>query len=275
MKLRTKTLFIASAAGHSINIEGREVAIIHNGVKLDTKLSEIISALEFDDGEISGNSLLSYYKVQEDGSLEVKGSKIQLVLLPDNEIIHIKKIDRPFVNEDEDMPVEHIQKFIEYFNVEDPESVFTDLSKEEKAYIVEKKTPASPEAQEPDTAAVEAAEAANKAKEEEAAFKSSINPQFVIEKKKYTSHQSYYREIGFKEYIKEKYHLFYGKDDNEGPNVLIERGEDWMQEVEEVEIVEENDKTLIIEFTDRENTVQITLDIDTGEITVSAPKASE
>lgn len=275
MKLRTKTFFIASAAGHSINIEGREVAIIHNGVKLDTKLSEIISALEFDDGEISGNSLLSYYQVQEDGSLQVNGSKIQLVLLPDNEIINIKKIDRPFVNEDEDMPVEHIQKFIEYFNVEDPESVFTDLSAEEKAYLVEKKTAAPPEAQEPDTAAAETAEASNKAKEEEADFKSSINPQFVIEKNKYTSHQSYYREIGFKEYIKEKYHLFYGKDDNEGPNVLIERGEDWMQEVEEVEIVEENDKTVIVELKDKDVSIQIALDIDSGDITVTPNAPSE
>lgn len=276
MKLKTKTFSTVNTAGNDINLEEREVGILLNGVLSEAKLPDIISALEFDDGEISGNSLLSYYPVMEDGSLEVKGSKIQLILLPDNEMIRIIKIDRSFVRDDEEMAVELIQKFIEYFNVNEPEAVFTDLNTEEKQYLVDnKKAPAATEPAQPDTASIEAAEAAQASKETEAAFKASINPQFVIEKKKYISHQSFYLEIGFKEHIKEPYHLFYGKDDNESPNVLIKRGEDWMQEVEEVEIVEENDKTVIVEFKDKETTVQIALDLESDEITVTPNAPAE
>lgn len=69
MKLRSKVFIITDAAGNEINLEEKQVVLALNGERMDTKLQEVCSDLEFDDGEFYGNTLLSYYGIQADGSL--------------------------------------------------------------------------------------------------------------------------------------------------------------------------------------------------------------
>lgn len=276
MELKTKLLIITNAKGEEINVKKKVVALDLNGERSDIKLKDIFSNLELDSGEIYGNSLLSYYEVNEDGSLQVEGSKIQLVDEATNEPILVKSIKRPGVNDDDDMPFEHVKKFAKFFKIEKPEEVFTNLTEDEKQIFISERAakaqPAIDKAAEDATAADDAAALELEAqKKANADLKASIDPAYVQEKPAYISTQGFYSGLpGFKEYIKEKYHLFYGPDASYEPCVLIKHGE-WWEEVKEdnTEIIDKTDKTVVIDFKGINQKGKLTLDNETGDINIT------
>ena len=270
MKLKSKILIITNAKGEEINVKGKAIALDLNGERIDIKFRDIASHLEFDSGEIYGNSLLSYYQVHEDGSLQVEGSKVQLVDEATNEPILVKAIEKPSIHDDEDIPFEHVQKFVEFFKITKPEEVFTNLNDTEKEAFISARAAAPPApapAPGPDAAALEL-EAQTKAN---ADLKASINPSYVQEKAAYIATQGFYAGLpGWKEYIKEKYHLFHGPDPAYEPCVLIKHGE-WYEEIteENTEIIDKTDKTVVIEFKSVNQKGKITLDITSGDINIT------
>lgn len=275
MKLRTKLFPITNLKGEEINVDGKPIVLSLNGELMETKLEDVFTDLEFDDGEIYGNSLLSYYKVNEDGSLEVEGSKVQLFDSSSNEPVLVKQIKRPGINADTDIPFEHVKKFAEYFKIAKPEEVFKDLNDSEKQIFVSERdsikelhTKAIVEKAEEDRISAETAERE---------LKASIDPIYVQEKKHYLTTQSFYAGMeGFKEYIKDKYHLFYGDDPEQAPCVLIKRGDAWWEECREddTEIMEKTDSLVIIEFNDGQIHKKLTLDRAAGQIAIINAEAA-
>jgi len=272
MKLRSKIFIVTDASGNEINAEDKKVVLSLNGERLETTLQDVCSDLEFDDGEIYGNTLLSYYGINPDGSLEVEGSKIQLLDAETGEPILIKEIKRPTVHDDTNIPFEHVQKFVEYFKVAKPDEVFDNLNTEEKQAFIDARISAdnTKQAEEASRATQKAQADAEAAKQAEAALKASIDPTKVNENKDYISIQGFYSGIDFKEYIKDNLHLFYGQDENNMPCILIKRGKDWWEELQEPVVLDETDTSVELEYLDGEVTKRLTLDIPTGEIVIEA-----
>lgn len=275
MKLKTKLFLITNSKGQEINVKRKDVALDLNGERMKTKLLDIISKTEFDDGEIYGNSLLSYYQVNEDGSLQVEGSKIQLVDASTNEPILVKQIIRPGIYNDIDMPFDHVQKFVEFFKITKPDEVFDNLSDDEKQVFISERT-AKEKSQsietEASTADKAAAESERLQKEKQnKELKESIDPAYVHENSGITSTRTFYSGIeGFKEFIKDQYHLFYGDNPAYEPCVLIKRGTWWEECREELtEVIQKDDTTVVIEFMDGTEKKKVTLDINAGTINIT------
>lgn len=275
MKLRSKVIIITDAAGRETNIEGRDIVLSLNGERQTTKLQDVCSDMEFDDGEFYGNTLLSYYGIQPDGSLQVEGSNIQLIDAATGEQIMVKEMKRPSVHDDTEMPFEHLLKFIEYFKIAKPEEVFHNLSKEEKQALENDRTASrdksikeAEQAQQANASAKAQADAAAAA-QAEADLKASIHPDLIREQKDYNGIRSFYSGIDFKEYIKENTHLFYAKDENNLPCVLVKQGKAWWEECDDVEVLEETDANLVISYSTANAKKKLTLDIASGEITIT------
>lgn len=290
MKLRSKNFLITDAQGNDIDPNDHDIIIIRNGELTDIRLHHVFSDMELHENKIYGNSLLSYFNLQ-DGKLVVEGSTIEFALVANNERIPITWIKRPAINDDTIISFEEIVKFSELFKVAKPDEVFTDMNHEEKQVFVDQRNERSAAQKKADEAAAQAEaerlqaetekanaekeEQAQKAKQAEAELKASIDPKFVHSKKDYLSTQAFYRGIDFKEYIDGPYHLFAGKSEDESPLVLIKRGADWWEEPTDTEISDKSDKTITIEFTDGEILKNITLNTDTGETTLTDAVASE
>lgn len=274
MLLKSKLFLIADLNNNiNVNVEGREIAIQHNGQKTETKLSDIISEAEYDDGEIYGNSLLSYYNVMEDGSLEVPGSKIMLIDVATDTPILIKKIERPFIKSDDNIYFEDIKKFAEFFKIEKPEEVFTDLSDEEKQWFISDRQANAATAQaDPDNSAEEAAAASEKEKQlklqAEADLKATIDPEYVQDYNQYVAMKGFYGNIGYSEHVEPPYHVFYGNDPKHAPCVLIKRGENWWQELKEAEVdIDRTGDNPIFRFMDGTEQKELVINIATGQLT--------
>lgn len=288
MKLLTTLLLITDAKGTKINVEKRPIIIDLNGERLPTKLQDIFSSLEFDKGEIYGNSLLSYYRINEDGSLEVEGSKVQLVDEQTSEPVLVKKMERPGVHDDTTISFEDVQKFSEYFKIAKPDEVFSNLSATEKQAFIDERTSREETANNEVAAAnatataneeaAKAAEALIEKKKAEAALKASIDPAYVQDMAAYASTESFYGGLDvFKKYIQEPYHLFYGDDPNESLCILIKRGDTWFEEVksENFDITDKTANAVVIEFNDGEIRKQLTLALDSGQMEIINALAKE
>lgn len=287
MKLKTKTIFITDSKGEEIDVDGMNIILVLNAKKTETKLTDVLGYTEFDEGEIYTNSLLSYYQPQEDGSLHVEGSIIQLLDADTGEFILVKKIMRPDVNDDTVIPFELVKQFAEIFNISKPEEVFTNLNDEEKQVFIaerEQKEAVTKTEKLKAEQALADAEAERVAKEKEDTIKAekelkkTIDENYVCEKKEFASEEAFYRGIDFKQYVNHPYHLFYGKDDENEPKVFIKRGivgEPWYQEVEDVFVAAQNDETATIEFSDGDKPKQMVLDIATGEIKITDAEPAE
>ena len=283
MKLQTQLFLITDSKGISTNVEDRSIVVALNGERLPTRLQDVFTGLEFDDGEIYGNSLLSYYNINEDGSLEVDGSKVQLMDAETDEMINVKRIKRPTVHDDSYISFENIQKFAEYFKIAKPDEVFSHLNATEKQLFISdrltKETAIQNSASQAAEAAVSKAAADLWEKEQaEISLKASIDPNYVQDNKAYISTQSFYAALdGFKEYINDKHHLFYGEDPNQSLCILIKRGANWWEEIreEKAEIFAKSEKEVIIDFMDGEQEQRLRLDLESGQIEIINPKATE
>lgn len=307
MKLHTHIFYVTDSKGEEINLERKKVNVILNGKKTESYLVDLFNPrhLEFDDGEVCGNSLLRYYAVQPDGSLTVEGSTIQFSMEENNEPVLVKSIERPFATADAHIAFELVKLFADTFKIAKPDEVFDNLKPEEKQIFIDERNNRSKAEQKKidDEAAAETerlkqeaekaaadkekadADAAEKieqdkqeqirqAKEAEKKLLESIDPEFLRDKNEYASIQGYYRGIEFKEYIQSPYHLFYGKDEDVPPCVLIKRGDVW-QEIEEPFVAEETDATVVIEFNDGDVAKKLTLDIAAKEIKVTDADVKE
>lgn len=191
MKLQSKDFHITDATGKKINVEEQNIILSLNDKKLETHLNDVFNPeyLEFENGKIYGNSLLSYYQINEDGTLGVEGSKIQLLNAETNEPILIKKITRDSLsNDDEIVSFDLIKKFVEYFNVSKPEDVFENLNIDEKQYFIDERIAAS-EKKKVAASAIAAAKAkedeeSNKKAEKEKAAAKAESDRIEKEKKK-------------------------------------------------------------------------------------------
>lgn len=287
MKLQTQLFLITDAKGKEINVEKKNIILALNGERLTTGLKDIFSGLEFDAGEIYGNSLLSYYNVNEDGSLEVEGSKVQLLDAETDEPILVKRIKRPGVHNDSTISFEDIQKFSDYFKIAKPDEVFSNLSAPEKQILMEARISREEvlKKQAADTLATEIEALANQQKADalekeksEAELKASIDPAYVQDEKAYQATKAFYATLdGFKQYTQDKYHLFYGDDPNESLCLLIDRGATWKEEVspENIEIISKNDKHVLLEFTDGDKGRRIRLDLESGQMEIVDAVATE
>lgn len=280
MKLLTQLFLIKDSKGKNADANGKNIVLALNGEKTDTKVQDMFSELEFDSGEIYGNSLLSYYSVQEDGSLQVEGSKIQFIDADTDEIILIKKIERPYIKSDGNISFEDIKAFSEYFKIAKPDEVFVHLSEEEKQAFITKRQEAETAGQASALATAKAKADSDRIEKEQAeiALKASIDPAYVQDMNAYLSTQSFYAAVdGFKQYTKAPYNLFYGEDPNQSLCILIDRAATWKEEVKEenYEIVEKNDKQVVIQFLDGNVSKYLTLNLEAGEIEITDAKAKE
>lgn len=273
MKLQTQLFLITDSKGKEINVEKKNIILALNGERLTTDLKAIFSGLEFDAGEIYGNSLISYYNVNEDGSLEVEGSKVQLLDAETDEPILVKRIKRPGVHDDSTISFEDIQKFSDYFKIANPDEVFSNLSAPEKQILIEARISREEvlKKQAADALANQKKSDADAKEKAEAELKASIDPAYVQDEKAYQATKAFYAALdGFKQYTHDKYHLFYGDDPNESLCLLIDRGTTWKEEVspENIEIISKNDKHVLLEFTDGELGRRLRLDMESGQIEI-------
>lgn len=297
MKLKTKLFLITDSTGEEMDIENRNIGIYLNGEKHPASVAELFNYAEYDEGEIYGNSLLSYYQVTDDGKLSVEGSTIELRDNDTQEQIKFVRIVRPSVNDDGQISFDVVRLFSESFTIAKPDEVFTDLTDEEKQIFISERAIQEATTQKQKAAAQKAlddaeterlaaekskadsdkakadAEKLQQDKEAEAQLKESIDPKLIQEKKDYKATQNFYAGIDFKEYIHPPYHLFYGKSEEDEPSILIKRGETWWEESADAYLNDENDKTATIVFTDGEIQKQLTLNIETGEINISDVEA--
>lgn len=277
MQLKTKIIDITDAHGNEIDIEDVPVALYLNGKPHERSLSDVITEADYDDGQIECNTLLSFYKVQKDGSLHVEGSTIQLFNTATKEFILVKEISRPFLNDDDDISFEEVRKFAHDFAIAKPHEVFTDLNDEDKQVFIaeiEKREAETQKEKAEATKALAEAEAAQKEKEKEDAdqadkkLRESLDASTVHDEKGYLKVQSYYKSKKCDEKTTNPFHVFFGKDSGEEPCLLIKRGNDWWEEPEQTAWEGENAKELIIEFNDLGTKRELVFNTETGEIKV-------
>lgn len=266
MKLKTKSFYVADANGNEIDLDGMLVEIYKNANKTGLSLKDLlIGHHEFEEGEIYGQTLLSYFKLEDDGKLYYEGNVVQL--MAEGQPIHITSIERPGMNDDEDINFETIKEFSNAFEINKPEELFADLlSEEEKQVFVSernaKKEKEKPQAEDP-------AETERKKQQAEAeadvALRASLKPDQVYDDKKYQKVRSVYKDEGSKEYVAAPYHLFFGNPDEE-PNLFIKRGKDWWQCPDQTAYEGETETQLIIEYDDLGTQREIIFNTETGEI---------
>lgn len=275
MKLKTKVIYVTSPEGRHLDLDGVSVDILLNGKKSGKTLADVLAGYrEFDRGEIYGQSLLSYYNLQDDGSLFVDGSHLQLQT-EDGTLVKITRIKRPTLNDDCSIPFKTVQQFASDFAIAKPEEVFTDLNDEEKAVFVaerekEEATTRAQKAQaEKELQDAEAARVA-KVKEDDKALRAQMKEGQLHEEESFKELQAYYKGKGCKEYTTDPYTVFFGANSDEEPCLLVKRTTDpairpWYQEPEQTAYEDDGSK-IVISFDDLGKKKTVELNPETGEI---------
>lgn len=301
MKLKEKILHTTDEAGaiHDLSKVGA-IAVFSNGIDNGVNVEDVFKtiALDEEEGEIYGTSLLSYFTPQEDGSLkDLEGNTVQLRIREGNVLLKVTEISRPTLYEDVDISADYIKIFSELLGITKPDELFTDLlsdtdkeaiKSEREAKELKVKTQVEADAKTKTEAEAKIKADADKAKADadkatadaeaivqaEAEARAKIEDGFLVEEKKYKKYQDFYADLQtFKEYINGDVHFFYGAkwgEYNEDPFVLIKRGADFYEDAEtDVDNITEDDKTVKLEFVDGGVRKTITLDIATNEISVA------
>lgn len=298
MELKTQKFLITDSKGEETNVKRKNIAIYLNGKQTPFSLRDLFGYIEFGGGEIYGNSLLSFYKVQEDGSLSVEGSIVQLFNADTNEFILVKEIKRPGMNDDTTISFEEVQKFAHDFSIEKPDEVFPDLNDEEKqVFIAERekreaettkqKAEAAKALQEAETARLEKEKEEQEIKAKEEAktaaqqadkdLRAKVKPENIYYDKKYQRDvKDYYKKQGCNEYASGALRVWFGKASEEEPCLFIQRGmqneahglQDWFEQPKQESFEGETPNELIIEFTDLGTERELVFNKETGNIKV-------
>lgn len=272
MKLKTKLIHITDATGNDIDVSTSNCGLYLNGKKHTLSLPDVIRDWEYDDGEIYGNTLLSFYNVTDDGKLFVAGSEIEL-RNDKGEQIKVTKITRPGIHDDTTISFEEVQKFVFDFEIENPEEVFPDLNDEEKQVLIAQRetNEATTRKQKSDAdKALQDAEADRLAKEKETADKelrASLPTETVFNESAYREVKAFYKGKST-EHISDPYHVWYGK--NEEPCLFIKRGTSansaWWEQPKQLALEGETSNELVIEFNDLGKERELVFNMETKEI---------
>lgn len=280
MKLRTKLIQVTDLAGRELDLEGIPVEIILNKKAAGKTLDQVLVGYkEFDEGEIYGQTLLGFYNVQDDGSLFVDGSHIQLFNQVTQENIKVTGITRPGLNDDCEVSFEDVKQFIEDFNIEKPDEVFTGISEEEKDVLLairqqnEASTRAAKAQADKDLKEAEAALQAKALEDADAALRAKIKSSELHDEKSYKEIQAFYKSKDCKEYVSPPFHVFFGAEADEEPCLLIRRGaasdkapaiKDWWQEPDQTAF--EDGPIITFEHDDLGEQKKVVFNSETGVI---------
>lgn len=304
MKLKEKIFYATDAEGTEIDFSAeKDILFFNNKVNTGLKIQDVFRTLFLDEekGAIYGTSLISYFTPQEDGSLaEPEGNKVSFVITREgfHILLKVTAIERPSLYEDVNINFDYIKAFAELIGITKPDELFFDLltQEEKEVFATERarkeaekkgldnaqaeKERIAKEEQEAANALIQQVEAKKKADDE---ARAKVNPDYIVEEKKYRSLQKDYEANNFKEYISGDVHFFYNKDwrdYKEEPFVLIKRGDTWFEDVETAlhtndEAITEDDKEVQLEYVDGEERKKVILDLQKGEISVAGTEKTE
>lgn len=294
MKLKEKIFHVTDAEGNLIDLsEEKEIAVIINGKDSGLKIQEVFRTVVLDEeeGEIYGTSLLSYFTPQENGSLiEPEGNTVSFLVKREGSTIPLKvtEITRPSLYDDVDISFEYIKAFAELIGITKADELFAELlnDAEKEVFASERnKREADAETKKKADADAETKRKANEdaetkrladieaKKQADTDARAKVDPDYLVEEPKYKQHQKFYGDLGFKEYTGDNVHFFYSnkwQEYKEDPFVLVKRGDNWWEDVEvDVDNITEDEKTVQLEYADGEVRKKLTLDLESGKVSVS------
>ena len=230
MKLKEKVFGFTTQDGKKAVLSKKEkIIIIINDS--EWKIEAVLKKLSVEDGELYAYSLLQYF-IPKEGCLTREGIKVKF-LNEKREPLNITDIKTPYLyDEPVNISVEYIKNFCNATGIKNYE-IFSDLSEQEKEELKKIFT----------TKKEDERLADEKKKEDE--LKKSIDTDFVQEWNDYIHYKKEYKNKDAKEYVKDKYRIFYSNDNDIEPLILFQAGEKWFEETG-IEVDSENPETVVL-----------------------------
>ncbi len=133
MKLTQKVFCFKDEA----NFEGDKVKVLVNGNDGSLKLDHLFKEFSVDDNEVTGYSLLEFYKIKDGNFVDEDGSVISFIL--NEKKISIIKVRDPFLFIDEDIEVnlQNVKDVSALLGLKEIEKTITALSDADKKILIE------------------------------------------------------------------------------------------------------------------------------------------
>jgi len=253
MKLKEKVFGFTTQDGKKAVLSKKEkIIIIINDS--EWKIEAVLKKLSVEDGELYAYSLLQYF-IPKEGCLTREGIKVKF-LNEKREPLNITDIKTPYLyDEPVNISVEYIKNFCNATGIKNYE-IFSDLSEQEKEELKKIFT----------TKKEDERLADEKKKEDE--LKKSIDTDFVQEWNDYIHYKKEYKNKDAKEYVKDKYRIFYSNDNDIEPLILFQAGEKWFEETG-IEVDSENPETVVLfSFSVIDGRKKITINMETSELII-------
>ena|SRR3990167_4175204 len=269
MKLKEKLFKFTTQDGKKAVLSKKEKIIIIINDR-EWKIEAVLKKHSIEDGEFYAYSLLQYF-IPKEGCLTREGIKIKF-LNEKREPLNITDIKIPYLyDEPVNISVEYIKNFCNAMGIKNYE-IFSDLSEQEKEELKkifttdEKKDEKKKEDERlADEKKKEDEQLADEKKKEDE-LKESIGADFVQEWNDYIHRKKEFEREGAKEYVKDKYHIFYSNDTD--PLILFQAGEKWFEETG-IEVDSENPKTAVLfSFSVIDGRKKITINLETAELII-------
>lgn len=291
MILKERILRAVDTDGNLFDLSDEpSIPAIINGKDNDITLENLSRGVDLgqEESTIYVISLLSYFNVKDGKLVDAEGNTVQLLTSEKKPILIVDNTEEPDLYDEATITFDYIHAFSELVGINKPDELFADLltDDEKQIFISERnvreagaKKIADEAKEKTDAEAKKIADDtklqsdADAKKQAEAEAISKIEPEYLVDERKYKKYQKFYEELqSFKEYIDGNIHLFYGdkwKEYSEDPFVLIKRAEGNWEDVEtDVDNIIEEDKTVQLEFKDGEGWKNLTLDLEKGTISV-------
>lgn len=296
MELKEKIIRTTDANGNLNDLTNEpSIPVLINGKDNNITLEHIFRRYDLDqeDSTIYGTSLLSYFTPKDGKLVDAEGNTVEFLTSDRKPILIIDNTEEPDLSEDAEISFDYIQAFSELVGIKKPDELFADiLTDDEKAIFVSARNVRDTEAkkivdaenakkqleteaqQKIATEAQKIVNAEEAKKQADAEIVSKIEPDYLVDEKKYKKYQKFYEELqSFKEYIFGNVHLFYGdkwSEFAEDPFILIKRTEGYWEDAEtDVDNIIEGEKTVELEYVDGGERKKLTLDVEKDEISVS------
>ena len=252
MKLKEKIFKFTTQDGKPARLSDEKITIIINDNEWE--IDAVFKKHDYEDGFLYGYSLLQYF-TPEKGLLTDKEGHTVKFLNEKKEPLNIVEMKIPGIWDPPiEVSVDYIKDYSNTIGIQHPENLFTDLSKEEKDMLIaeskkkEDKIAKEKEDKEKDDERI--ADEKEKDDERIADEKKKDDERIADEKKKddeqklkddlkedgylcewddYLLYQKEYSKGDAKEYKKDKYHVFYEKDEEEVLLILFKAGNDWFE----------------------------------------------
>lgn len=137
-KLKEQVFHLIDAEGNDHPEEQQNIGVAINGVKPISKES-VFCLTEFEDGELYGTSLLSYF-TPKDGKLVHGNTTVEFFNIDTNAPLKVTEITRPSFTNDVEINLEYVSLFSQLMGVPKPEELFADIldEGEKKTLIAER-----------------------------------------------------------------------------------------------------------------------------------------